>query len=125
MISAGQIDNSYESLVKGIIAQADVIYSLGLPEKATDILNVINTSNFPPPPNNSLQTILIGAVVLMAVAAVIGFIMFFRANSRAAMKQSEIDDTRNQLAGLEVTAARYDESFAGELKRLRDKLEEA
>ena len=125
MISAGQIDNSYESLVKGIIAQADVIYSLGLPEKATDILNVINTSNFPPPPNNSLQTILIGAVVLVAVAAVLGFIMFFRANSRAAMKQSEIDDTRNQLAGLEVTAARYDESLAGELKQLRDKLEEA
>jgi hypothetical protein len=124
-ISAGQIDNSYESLVNEIIVQADIIYRLGLPEKATDILNVINTSNFPPSPNNSLQTILIGAVVLVAAAAVLGFIMFSRANSRAAMKQSEIDDTRNQLAGLEVTAARYDESLAGELKRLRDKLEEA
>jgi hypothetical protein len=125
MISAGQIDKSYESLVNEVLAQADIIYNLGLPEKATDILNVINTSNFPPPPNNSLQTILIGVVVLVAVAAVLGFLMFSRANSKATMKQSTIDDTRNQLAGLEVTAARYDESLAGELKRLRDKLEEA
>jgi hypothetical protein len=125
VISAGDIDKSYESLVNGIIAQADAIYNLGLPEKATNILNVINAGNFPPPPNNSLQTILIGAVVLVAVAAALGFIMFSRANSKATMKQSAIDDTRNQLAGLEVTAARYDESLAGELKRLRDKLEEA
>jgi hypothetical protein len=86
---------------------------------------VINTANFSPPPNNSLQTILIGAVVLVAVAAALGFLMFSRANSKVTMKQSSIDDTRNQLAGLEVTAARYDESLAGELKRLRDKLEEA
>jgi hypothetical protein len=125
LVQAGQIDKSYDPLVNGILAQADVIYTLGLPEKATDILNVISTSNFPAPPNNSLQTILIGAVVLVAVAAALGFLMFSRANSKAAMKQSAIDDTRNQLAGLEVTAARYDESLAGELKRLRDKLEEA
>jgi hypothetical protein len=125
LVQAGQIDKSYDPLVNGILAQADVIYTLGLPEKATDILNVISTSNFPAPPNNSLQTILIGAVVLVAVAAALGFLMFSRANSKAAMKQSAIDDTRNQLAGLEVTAARYDESLASELKKLRDKLEEA
>jgi hypothetical protein len=125
MIAAGQIDKTYEPLVIGILSQADAVYSLGLPEKATDILNLINTVNFPAPPNNSLQIILIGALVLVAVAAILGFLMFSRANSKAAMKQSAIDDTRNQLAGLEVTAARYDESLAGELKRLRDKLEEA
>ena len=124
MISSGQIDKSYNSLVMGILAQADVIYNLGLPEKATDILNLINASNFPPPPNNSLQTILFGVMALVAVIAILGFLMFFRANSKANMRQSTIDDTRNQLAGLEVTAARYDEALAGELKSLKDKLEE-
>jgi hypothetical protein len=125
LIPTGQIDKSYDSLVKGILAQADIVYKLGLPEKATDILNVINISNFPAPPNNSLQTILLGAVALVAIAAIIGFVMFSRANSKASMKTSAIDDARNELASLEVTAARYDESLAGQLKKLRDKLEEA
>ncbi|MCX6653628.1 MAG: hypothetical protein NTY03_00755 [Candidatus Bathyarchaeota archaeon] len=123
LVPSGQIDKSYDSLVKGILTQADVIYRLGQPEKATDILNIVSTSNFPAPPSNSLQTLLIGAVAVIAVAAVVGFLLFSRANSKASMKASAIDDTRNELASLEVTAARYDESLASQLKRLRDKLE--
>jgi len=125
LVPSGQIDKAYDSLVKGILTQADAVYRLGQPEKATDLLNIISTGNFPAPPSNSLQTILIGAVAVVAVAAVVGFLMFGRANSKASMKASAIDDARNELASLEVTAARYDESLASQLKRLRDKLEEA
>ena len=125
LVSSGQIDRSYDSLVRGILAQADVVYRLGQPEKAADMLNLISTGNFPAPPSNSLQTMLMGAVAVVAVAAVVGFLMFGRANSKASMKASAIDDARNELASLEVTAARYDESLASQLKRLRDKLEEA
>jgi hypothetical protein len=125
LVPSGQIDRSYDSLVKGILAQADVVYRLGQPEKAADMLNLISTGNFPAPPSNSLQTILMGAVAVVAVAAVVGFLMFGRANSKASMKASAIDDARNELASLEVTAARYDESLASQLKKLRDKLEEA
>jgi hypothetical protein len=125
LVPSGQIDKSYDPLVKGILTQADVIYRLGQPEKATDILNIISTSNFPAPPSNSIQTVLIGAVAVAAVAAVVGFLMFSRANSKASLKALAIDDARNELASLEVTAARYDESLASQLKRLGDKLEEA
>ena len=125
LVPLGTIDKSYDSLVKGVLTQADVVYRLGLPEKATDMLNIISTSNFPAPPSNSLQTLLMGAVALVAVAAVVGFLLFSRANSKASLKASAIDDARNELASLEVTAARYDESLASQLKRLRDKLEEA
>ena len=124
-ILAGQIDKSYNSLVNGILAQADVIYLIGLPEKATDILNVISTNNFPAPPNNSLQMILMGAVAVVAIAAIFCFLMYSRANTKSSLKTSAIDDARNELASLEVTAARYDESLSSQLKRLRDKLEEA
>ncbi len=124
LVPSGQIDKSYDPLIKAILAQADVIYNLGLPEKATDILNVVNTSNFPAPPSNSLQTVLFGAVALVAIIAVVAFLMFSRANSRASMRASAIDQTRNELASLEITAARFDEALAGQLKSLREKLGE-
>jgi len=124
LISAGQVDKAYSALISGVMAQADVVYKLGLPEKATDILNVLSVTNLPAPPNNSMQTILMGAAGLFAVVAIAMFLMYSRVNSKASMRSSTINDARNELAGLEVTAARYDESLANELKRLKEKLGE-
>ena len=124
LIPNGLIDKSYEPFVNGTLTQADAIYKMGMPENAINILTIINPSNFPVPPSNSLQLALIVGLILIAIIAVVGFVMFTRANSKAALRTSVIDNTRNELADIEVTAARYDEVLAGRLRNLREKLGE-
>ena len=124
LIPTGQVDKSFEPLIKSILAQAEVIYRMGLPEKATDILNVINSSNIPAPPNNSLQMIMLGGLAVVLIIAAVMFVMYSRVKSKALLRASVIDDARNELASFEVTAARYDDTLSSQLKRLREKLGE-
>jgi hypothetical protein len=79
---------------------------------------------FPPPPDTTLQTILIAGIVLLAIIVVAILIMYSRLNTRAQLSASSLDATRDELASLEVTAGRYDESLANQLRRLREKISE-
>lgn len=124
LIPNGHIDKSFEPLVTSILAKADKIYKIGLPEEATKILDAITPILFPPPPDTTLQTALTAAVILLAITTAASIIMYTRLNTRAQLNTTTIDDTRDELANLEVTAGRYDESLANQLKRLREKLSE-
>jgi len=53
LIPNGQIDKSFEPLVTSILAKADKIYKIGLPEEATKILDAITPTLFPPPPDTT------------------------------------------------------------------------
>jgi hypothetical protein len=124
LIPNGLIDKSYTPILNSTLTQANAIYKMGMPEKAINILNIIDPSSFPVTPSYSLQMALIIGLIVIAIIAVVGFVMYTRANSKTALKTSIIDSTRNELADIEVTAARYDEALAGRLRNLREKIGE-
>jgi hypothetical protein len=124
LIASGRIDASFKDIVDRVLNESESIYQLGLPDKATEILYTLDPSLFPPPPDTTLQTILITGIVLLAIIVGALLIMYFRLNTRAQLSDSSLDATRDELASLEVTAGRYDESLANQMRRLREKISE-
>jgi len=124
LIPNGQIDKSFLPLITDIIEKADKLYKLGLPEQATEILETIDPELYPPPPDTTLQTALTAGVILLAIITVAITVTYLRLNTRNRYNLSIIDETRDELANLEVTAERYDDNLANQLKRLREKLSE-
>lgn len=124
-IPSGKIPSSYSALVNSILAEAQALDKLGLPDQGTTLLNAIVPSAFPTPPSSSLQNYLvyglIGAVVLVILLAVVAV----RSRGRSGYSGAIINDVQKDLAVLEVTAAKYDKAMADKLKSLRDKLSES
>ena len=124
LITSGHIDSSYSTFVNGVLAQAQALAAAGLPDKATTLLNVIDPSSFPPPPNNSLATDLLAGVAVLAVVAVVAIVMFLRRGSKYGYAKSLASEIEKDLAALEVKAAQYDKALADRLKSDRVKLGE-
>lgn len=123
-ISSGTIDPAYSQAVNQILAEAKSLFTAGLVEQATDVLGLITTSNFPPPPSAPLSTPLLAGTAVLGVLMVIFLLMFLRARGRASFVGAIKAEVQKDLAALEVTAAQYDKALADRLKRLRDKLGE-
>jgi hypothetical protein len=124
LIPSGKIDQVYSTLVNDIAQQSQDLYKIGLPEKATDLLNTIDPSLLPTPPNTSYVTLLLAGVVAFAAIAAVLALIYIRGRSRHGFTLAVVGDAQRELAGLEVTAARYDKNLAEQLKNLRDKLGE-
>jgi len=124
LIPNGQIDNTFQPLITAILEKAEKLYEIGLPEQATEILETIDPELYPPPPDTTLQTALTAGVILLAIITVAITVTYLRLNTRNRYNLSIIDETRDELANLEVTAERYDDNLANQLKRLREKLSE-
>jgi hypothetical protein len=124
LISSGKIDPAYTTVVNSTLTQAQSLYSAGLVEQATNVLNTIDPSSFPSPPNSNLVTYLLLGVVVVAVLAVAFLLLLLRSRGRSGVNNSIASEVQKELASLEVTAAQYDKALADRLKRLRDKLGE-
>jgi hypothetical protein len=125
LISSGQMDPSYATFVDGVLNMSQVLYSMGLADRATTLLNVLNPSFFPAPPNSTFFDALLGATVVLVVMVIVLLFVMMRGRGKSQFVVSIANDVQKELATLEVTATKYDKNLADRLKALRDKLSEA
>ncbi len=123
-ISQGKIDSTYTTVVNGILTQAQTIYSMGLPENALAVLDVIEPSNFPAPPNNTLNTLLIIAVAAILAIAVLTAIAHLRTRSKLFEMNYMVSEVQKELAALEVSVAQFDRKLGDQVKALKDRMGE-
>ena len=124
LVTSGELDKAYEPFLQSIMSQAASLYNLGLVEKATEVLNIVNPTIFPVPPSNTMNTLLIAGLGVVALVAIASILLLMRARGKLTLTQSQIEDTKRELAGFEVSVARLDERLANQVKSIRMKLEE-
>jgi len=125
LVPSGKISSTYQTLVNSILAQAQALDQLGLPDNATALLNTIVPSSFPVPPSSSLQTTLLVGLAAAVVVIILLAVLMLRSRGKSGYSVGIINDVQKDLAVLEVTAAKYDKAMADKLKSIRDKLSES
>jgi hypothetical protein len=125
LVPSGKISSTYSSLVNSILAEAQALDKLGLPDQGAKLLGALVPSAFPTPPNNSLNTYLEVGLAAAAVVVVLLAVLMLRSKGKSGYSVGIINDVQKELAVLEVTAAKYDRAMADKLKSLRDKLSES
>jgi hypothetical protein len=124
LIPTGAIDQTYTTLVNNIIQQAQALYQIGLPEEATALLNIVDPTNIPAPPNTSFVLYMGVGIVLSIVVAIVLALLYLRGRTRHAYTLAIVDEVQRELSGMEVTAAKYDKNLAEKIKNIRDRLSE-
>ncbi len=124
LVPSGKIPSTYSPLVNSILAEAQALSKLGLPDNGTALLSTIVPSAFPVPPSGSLQTDLLVGLAAAVVVVVLLAVVMLRSRGRSGYSVGIINDVQKDLAVLEVTAAKYDKAMADKIKSLRDKLSE-
>lgn len=124
LISSGQVDKAYAQFVEGVLNMSKVLYSMGFADRATSLLNILNPSSFPAPPNPTFFNALLAATAVLVIIVVILLVVMLRGRGKSQYALSVANDVQKELATLEVTAAKYDKSLADRLKALRDRLSE-
>jgi hypothetical protein len=125
LVPSQKISSTYSSLVNSILAEAQALNKLGLPDQGTTLLNAIVPSAFPVPPSSSLQTYLFVGLAVAVLVVVLLAVMTVRSRGKSGYSIGIINDVQKELAVLEVTAAKYDKAMADKLKSIRDKLSES
>jgi hypothetical protein len=125
MVPSGKISSTYQTLVNSILAQAQALDQLGLPDNGTALLDTIVPSAFPVPPSSSLQTTLLAGLAAAVIVIVLLAVLTLRSRGKSGYSAGIINDVQKELAVLEVTAAKYDKAMADKLKSIRDKLGES
>jgi hypothetical protein len=124
LISSGKIDKSYFTLVSGVLAEAQTLYSLGLPQQGTSLLGTIDPASFPAPPSTTTSTALLVSLVVAVIVIVLLAVILIRGRGRSGFTAGTVSEVQKELAILEVTAAKYDKQLADNLQALRNKLGE-
>ena len=125
LVPSGKIPSTYSSVINSILAEAQALNNLGLPDQGTTLLNAIVPSSFPTPPSGSLQTDLLVGLAAAVIVVVLLAVMMLRSRGKSGYSVGIINDVQKELAVLEVTAVKYDKAMADKLKSLRDKLGES
>jgi hypothetical protein len=125
LISSGQIDPAYSSIVNGILAQAQALYLSGLPAQGTSLLQTLNPASFPAPPSTTTSTGLLVGIVVAAIVIILLAVMVVRGRGKRGFSEGIVAEVQKELALLEVTAAKYDKALADRLQALRNRLGEA
>jgi len=125
LISSGQIDPAYGTVVNGILAQAQALYAAGLPAQGTSLLNTIQPASFPPPPNTTTMTTLLAVVAVAVIVIILLAVLVLRSRGKRGFSEGIVSEVQKELALLEVTAAKYDKALADRLQALRKRLGEA
>lgn len=124
LIPSKKISSSYSNIVNAILAEAQTLNNLGLPDQGTTLLNAVTATAFPVPPSNALQTYLLIGVGVLAVVVLVLAVVMVRNKGRRGYSVGVVGDVQKDLAVLEVTAAKYDRAMADKLKSLRERLSE-
>jgi len=125
LISSGQIDPAYSTVVNGVLAQAQALYQAGLPAQGTSLLNTIQPASFPAPPSTTTSTTLLAGVVIAVIVIILLAVLVLRGRGKRGFSEGIVSEVQKELALLEVTAAKYDKGLADRLQALRNRLSEA
>ncbi|MEM2129693.1 MAG: hypothetical protein QXZ70_03740 [Candidatus Bathyarchaeia archaeon] len=123
-ISQGKIDPVYSNLINGILEKSQKIYLMGLPDDALSILNNIDPSNFPAPPNNSLNLILIILVVILGVVTLLVALKLLRSRACLSDASNTASALQKELAALEISAMQYDKILAEKISSIKSRIGE-
>jgi hypothetical protein len=125
LISSGQIDHAYSTVVSSILAQAQALYIAGLPAQGTSVLDTIDPASFPVPPSSTTSTTLLAGVVVAVIVIILLAVIVLRGRGKRGFSEGIVSEVQKELALLEVTAAKYDKALADRLQALRNRLGEA
>ena len=121
-VNSLSVPSNYKSLVNEMVSNAKNLSAKGEYTAANQILlNVINYK-YPAPPSSIFLFIFIGLAI--AGFAVVGVLAVLWSRAKWFKKENErkIKDAINNLASLEVSAAKYDKSLQNKIKDITESL---
>jgi len=113
----------YITLYGNMLNQSKALVGKGYVNEAIALLNAIPSSG--EPAGSALETIMIPAIGIAAVAAVVFAFMFLRARGKNSYVLMVIEDQIRDLEGLTLRASRVDRTIASSLESIKDRLKSA
>lgn len=121
------VDESYTELYANVISGAEAAANAGYVDTAISQLNQLATSTQPPAAVGSsiFDTLFLPVVAVLAIVAVIGVALFFKAKGKSSYVSQIVEDQIRDLEGLTLRAAKVDRSLASGLETIEDRLKRA
>ncbi len=119
LIDAG-VAAGYTEMYESMLNQSQSLVNQGYVNDAIALLNAIPSSG--EPMGSALETIMLPAIGISAVAAVLFAVMFLRARGKNSYTQMVIEDQIRDLEGLTLRAARLDRTMSSNLESIKDRL---
>lgn len=119
LIDSG-VATGYIDLYSNMLNQSTALVGKGYVNEAIALLNAIPSSGAPM--GSALETIMIPAIGITAVAAVVFAFMFLRARGKSSYVQLVIEDQIKDLEGLTLRASRIDRTISSSLEGIKDRL---
>jgi hypothetical protein len=119
LINSG-VASGYVDLYSNMLNQSKALVGKGYVNEAIALLNAIPSSGAPI--GSALETIMIPAIGIAAVAAVVFAFLFLRARGKNSYVQLVIEDQIKDLEGLTLRASRVDRTISSSLEGIKDRL---
>jgi len=113
----------YIKIYSNMLNQSKALVGKGYVNEAIALLNALPSSG--EPAGSALETIMIPAIGIAAVAAVVFAFMFLRARGKNSYVLMVIEDQIRDLEGLTLRASRVDRTIASSLESIKDRLKSA
>ncbi len=110
-------DETWLSMVKSIISEAERLANTGLVEQARDLLNTIPNKPVMKPPEGK-ESLYYMIMAGLGIIVVIGIVMWLRATSKARMLEEKLNSTIADLEALSVRVERLDKRLGNELREI-------
>ena len=113
-------DETWLSMVKSIIDEAERLANTGLVEQARDLLNTIPSKPVlkPPEGKESLYYMIMGG---LGIIVIVGIVMWLRATGRAKMLEEKLHSITADLEALSVRVEKLDRRLGSELRDIIEK----
>ncbi len=113
-------DETWLSMVKSIIDEAERLANTGLVEQARDLLNTIPSKPIlkPPEGKESLYYMIMGG---LGIIVIVGIVMWLRATGRAKMLEEKLHSITADLEALSVRVEKLDRKLGSELRDIIEK----
>ena len=118
---------AYVSLYENVINGSELAAEAGFVDNAIDQLNRLAVSEQPPITVGAsmFDTLFFPVVIALAVIAVIGLVLFFRAKGKSGYISQLVEDQIRDLEGLTMRASRIDKTLSQGLETIGDRLKRA
>ncbi len=117
---------AYVSLYRNVINGSEAAKAEGFVDNAIAQLNQLVISEQPPVGGSSMfDTLFLPVAGVLAVVAVLGLVLFFRAKSKVGYVSQVVEDQIRDLEGLTLRASRIDKNLSTGLETVEDRLKRA
>ncbi len=114
-------DETWRTMVKGMISLADKYASRGLVLEALDILKAIPDKPITKPPEGK-DTMYYMIMGVLAVVMIVAIVMWVRATGKAKFLEEKLEGIVGDLEAISVRVEKLDKRVAGELRDIIDRV---